>query len=239
MKKFCLWPRRERSNSGRRLGGGLLSLGGLVFGAIFLLASAVADLTIVAPPVSEFEVRAATAEDIRWARGGHAVIYMRHGATDPRFPDQVPVDLNDCSAQRPLSDAGRAQLREIAAGFAQLQLPHTPAHTSPFCRAVESARIVFGDQYEVDLELRYTAAMPEVEKAPAVARTRWHLSRPLETPGFNRLVVAHGPNIADLIDYLPPEGTLILFRPLGDSFEYVASIEPKHWAALLQELAAE
>ena len=43
------------------------------------------------------------------------------------------------------------------------------------------------------------------------------------------------------MDYMPPEGTMIIFRPLGEQagFEYLASIEPPHWPALLRELGLE
>ena len=96
-----------------------------------------------------------------------------------------------------------------------------------------------GEVVEIDPALRYTAAMPEAEKAPAVQRTRELISTTVAEPGVNRVVVAHGPNIAELMDYLPREATLVIFRPLGGGrFEYLASIEPRHWPALLHSVAA-
>ena len=57
---------------------------------------------------------------------------------------------------------------------------------------------------------------------------------------MNRVVVAHGPNLAELMDYLPPEGTLLIFRPLGlqanPSFEYLASVAPGQWSAWLKTM---
>ena len=92
----------------------------------------------------------------------------------------------------------------------------------------------------VDVLLRYTAAMPEAEKRPAIERTRHWLSLPVQEPGLNRVVVAHGPNLAELMNYLPPEGTLLIFRPLGldtrPSFEYLASVAPTQWDATLKAL---
>lgn len=191
----------------------------------------------------EFEMVPATPRHIAQLAEGGFVIYMRHGATDARFPDRIPVIIDDCASQRPLSDAGRAQLDEIAGRFAKLQLPHLEPISSPFCRAVESARRVFGDAIRIDTDLLYTAAMPEADKAPAVARTRYWLSAPLTEPDNNRVVVAHGPNIAEIMDYLPREGTMVIFRPLGteseQGFEYVASIEPDHWPILLEALGRE
>ena len=210
------------------------------------LSGGVSASDVVIPEQPDFEVIEATVAHVEALRRGGFVIYMRHGATDARIPDQIPVDLDDCASQRPLTDIGRAELDLVGRFFARLRVPVETVVSSPFCRAVESARRVFGDvveTIEVDVPLRYTAAMPEAEKAPAVQRTREWVSLPVATPGSNRVVVAHGPNIAEIMDYLPPEGTLIVFRPLGvehdPGFEYVASIEPSRWPLLLSELEAE
>ena len=141
----------------------------------------------------------------------------------------------------PLSEAGRALLKTIGRDFAKLQLPYTELIISPFCRVQESALLVFNRPGTIDPALRYTAAMPDAEKQPAVQRTRHWISLPVASAGHNRVVIAHGPNIAELMDHLPPEGGVLLFRPLGTQhpvgFEYLASIEPHHWPALLRQLA--
>lgn len=207
-----------------------------------LLAAILLVLSLFMPACARaFEAVAAGAEHIELLHQGGLVIYMRHGRTDARFPDKIPVELDNCASQRPLSDAGRQQLDQIGQYFATLQLPVQQVVSSPFCRAVESAQRVFGGHpVEVDVPLRYTAAMPDREKQPAVERTRYWISLPVETPGSNRVVVAHGPNVAEIMDYLPAEGTMILFRPLGEghnpAFEYIASISADHWPVLLQAL---
>ncbi|MDD2609505.1 MAG: histidine phosphatase family protein [Giesbergeria sp.] len=194
------------------------------------------------PPPSDFRVIKAQRQHVQLLRQGGLVLYMRHGPTNARIPDQIPVKLDDCASQRPLTDAGRAQLDKIAGFVRQLRIPYQQVVSSPFCRAQESARRVFNGPIQIDPNLRYTAAMPEAEKKPAVARTRYWLSEKISTPRSNRIVVAHGPNMAELIDYLPPEASLVLFRPLGNgatpSFEYLASIEPGHWPELLATLDA-
>lgn len=205
--------------------------------------TALAQQSVAAPPAVEFELTPAAPQHIAKLRDGGLVIYMRHGATDARIPDQIPVVIEDCASQRPLSDAGRAQLDAIGIHFAKLRLPHQAPISSPFCRAIESARRVFGEPIQIDTDLRYTASMPDAEKAPAVARTRYWISLPLAEPDTNRIVVAHGPNIAEIMDYLPREGTMVIFRPLGTEsapgFEYIASIEPEYWPLLLEALGIE
>lgn len=194
--------------------------------------------TVAIPPKAAFTPVLAGPQHVVLLREGGLVIYMRHGATDARYPDLIPVRLDDCGSQRPLTDAGRQQLDQIGRYFARLDVPFDQVISSPFCRAVESAQRVFQRPVNVDVALRYTAAMPEAEKAPAVERTRHWLSLPVEPGKTNRVVVAHGPNIAELMDYLPGEGTMILFRPLGPGrgFEYLASITPSHWPTLLKAL---
>lgn len=192
------------------------------------------------PKRSTFQVIAATAAHVQQLRQGGLVVYMRHGPSDAHRPDQLPLQLDNCDSQRPLSEAGRALLKTIGRDFAKLQLPYAELIISPFCRVQESAQLVFNRPGTIDPALRYTAAMPDAEKQPAVQRTRHWISLPVASAGHNRVVIAHGPNIAELMDHLPPEGGVLLFRPLGtqhpEGFEYLASIEPRHWPALLRQL---
>ena len=195
------------------------------------------------PARSSFQPTLPSAEHLRLLRQGGLVLYMRHGPSDARRPDQVPVQFNDCSTQRPLTDAGRKYLAQMARDVALLKIPYQGVISSPFCRVEESARRVFGEPVLVDAQLRYTAAMPAAEKRPAVERTRYWLSLPVVEKGLNRVVVAHGPNLAEIMDYLPPEGTVLFFRPLGldvvPSFEYLSSISPGQWDAALKALGLQ
>lgn len=192
------------------------------------------------PARSQFQVVAATAQHVDMLKQGGYVLYMRHGPSDARFPDQLPLQLDRCETQRPLSSQGRELLKQIGRHIAQLKLPYEAVISSPFCRVQQSADLVFGGPITVDPELRYTAAMPDAQKQPAVARTRYWISLPVQDPAKNRVVIAHGPNIAEIMDYLPPEGGIIIFRPLGtNGFEYVASIEPRQWPSLLKELGLQ
>ena len=192
------------------------------------------------PTRSAFKPTLPTPEHLHLLRQGGLVLYMRHGPSDARRPDQVPVQLNNCDSQRPLTEAGRQYLTQMARDVGLLKVPYHGVISSAFCRVEESARRVFGGPVMIDAALLYTAAMPELEKRPAVERTRYWLSLPVAEAGLNRVVVAHGPNLAEIMDYLPPEGTLLIFRPLGlqadPSFEYLASVAPGQWAELLKTL---
>ncbi len=171
---------------------------------------------------------------VKEVRQGGYVFYLRHGITDSSIPDEVPVDLSDCGTQRPLTAQGREQMALVGRTLVLLGWPVGELFCSPFCRAVESARAAFENQEPtVEPLLMYTAAMTSAEKAPVVARTRELIAQPLRTPGVNRVLVAHGPNLAEVMGYFPPEGSLVIFRPLDEGrFEYLATILPDQWASL-------
>jgi len=189
-------------------------------------------LTQAAP----FSPTPATASDLAAIREGGYVLFVRHGPTDSSQPDHVPIDLNDCSTQRPLSDQGREIMQQVADRFHQANIPFQEVYSSPLCRAYQTAAIMFGeDGYRIDQNLMYVAALTSQEKQPIIARTRELLSTPVAS-GSNRILVAHGPNMVEVMDYFPVEGTLVIIRPRtdGSAFDYVASIEPEHWSTLLE-----
>jgi len=188
--------------------------------------------TAKAEPFSPSPATQAQFEAIK--QGGY-VLFIRHGPTDSSQPDQVPVDLNDCTTQRPLSDTGREIMQRVGQYFHQSAIPFDKVYSSPLCRAYETSEILFGQGgYEVDPNLLYVAALTSDEKKPIVARTQELLSTPTAAD-TNRILVAHGPNMVEVMEYFPVEGTLVIIRPHADGsgFDYIASIEPDHWANLL------
>lgn len=170
-------------------------------------------------------------------RQGGYVLYMRHGPTDTSRPDLAPIDLNDCSKQRPLSELGKKLAAAIGNAVKKAGVPVGEVMASPMCRARGTAGLAFGeDTYKLDELLMYTSHLTKAEKVPRVARIRELVSTPV-TAGENRVLVAHAPNMFDLMGYFPKiEGTIVVFKPLGgDGFEYLGSIKPHDWLWLLYE----
>ncbi|MRR08993.1 histidine phosphatase family protein [bacterium] len=203
------------------------------FLSVFLLG-VLALLPAASAQPALFQEKAVDGALLRQVREGGYVLYLRHGSTDTSRPDRAPqVDLNDCATQRPLTAEGLALARRVGVFIRAARLPLGDIFASPLCRAKESAQAAFG-RYVVDNNLMYTGNMTDAEKAPVVAGTRKQLSTPVAA-GTNRVLVAHAPNLMDLMGYFPkPEGTLVIFRPLGDGrFEYLGSIRPEHWPDLL------
>jgi len=206
---------------------------------VFLLASmlslgpaSAADL----PVRPEFVEKPITPELFRQIRGGGFILYMRHGSTDNSRPDRVPsVDLDDCMTQRPLNDEGRAQMRLVGKALRDAKIPLGRVLVSPMCRTKESAQIVLGDRFEIVEPLMYSANMTSDEKRPRIEALKKLLVVP-PLKGTNTLMIAHAPNLDDLIGFfVRPEGTVVVFRQAGsDGYEYLASIHPEDWSRLLK-----
>src|SRR3954464_2544153 len=78
-------------------------------------------------------------------RQGGFVLYLRHASTGFGQNDEGMTDFANCASQRNLTDAGRAEARAIGAALRELRIPVGPVVASPFCRTMETARLVFGD----------------------------------------------------------------------------------------------
>lgn len=191
---------------------------------------------LVSPPKSAFIEKPITKELLSNLRKGGYILYMRHGNTDNSRPDRVPtVDLNDCNTQRPLSDAGRELMKQIGVSLRQAKLPFSEILVSPFCRAKESAQLSIGEKFEISEPLMYSVNMTSEEKKPRLEALKQIMLKPVRRGG-NRLLVAHAPNMDDLIGFfVKPEGTILVFRPGSpEGYEYLASIHPDDWANLLK-----
>lgn len=197
------------------------------------VAPAPAPSVTASSDLEDFPVRALQPKQLSALRQGGFVLYMRHGTTDSSRPDQADLNLNDCTTQRPLNDAGRQVARDVGRAIKRAQIPVSEVWSSPMCRTRETAQLAFGNDYKVDPLLMYTSHMTAAQKQPIVENTRRLLSTPV-APGSNRVLVAHAPNMADAMGYfVKPEGTVVVIRPLGQGkFEYVASIPPADWAKL-------
>lgn len=188
------------------------------------------------PEAARFSEIAAGADTLAQLRRGGFVLYMRHGRTDGTRPDRYPsVDLDDCSTQRPLAEDGVAMARQVGESIRRARIPLGEIRISPLCRARDTAAAGFPGMTPVlDHGLMYTANLTDEEKRPILAQTRRLLStRP--APGTNLLIIAHAPNLMDLMGYFPREGTVVVFRPLDEgNFEYVGSIPPPLWSGLVR-----
>lgn len=163
-------------------------------------------------------------------RGGY-VIYFRHTSTDFSRDDTRSKSDDDCDNQRPLTDRGRAEAREIGAAFRELKIPVERVLASPRCRTMETAMLAFG-KAEKSPEARAGPASPGSEDRYAPLRTV--LSAPVK-PGSNLVVASHGnPFYAVAGAPYLAEGEAAVIRPLGKDFEIVARVKHDAWRSLMK-----
>lgn len=159
-------------------------------------------------------------------RGGY-VIYIRHMSTDFGQNDEGMTSFEDCTKQRNLTDQGRAEARAIGAAITKLQIPIGEVLASPFCRTVETARLVFG-RATVSNAVRGGPADPD-----RYADLRKLLSTPVAR-GSNLAIASHGNPFRAVAGtpYLA-EGEAAVVEPRGkDGFRIVARITKDGWNAL-------
>lgn len=196
---------------------------GLVLAGVLALAGAGAGRAAGGP---------APGVDVAALRAGGFVIFLRHAATDPARADRDRAGLPDCEAQGILSEAGRADARAVGEGLRALGVPVGEVRSSPWCRALETARLAFG-RAAVDPDLANLHDAPdEAEKARRATALRALLARP-PAPGTNAVLVGHGFNLAAAARVPIAQGDAALFRPLGaEGFAFAGRVAPGEWAAL-------
>jgi broad specificity phosphatase PhoE len=170
-------------------------------------------------------------------RGGGYVIYFRHAATDQIPDDAVPVVLSDCATQRNLSAAGRAHSQAIGQAMERLGIPIGLVLSSPFCRALDTARLAFGRAAPEPAMENLETVRSEAEREARTQGLRRLLATPPER-ATNSVLVAHGVNISGAARVTIPEGGAAIFRPDGQGgFALVATVTPREWEELAAALA--
>jgi broad specificity phosphatase PhoE len=163
-------------------------------------------------------------------RGGGYILYFRHTSTDFGQNDERLTGYEDCARQRNLTDAGRAEARAIGANIRDLGIPIGDVLASPFCRTMETARLMFGR----------AAAAPTVRGGPAQpdsADRYAELRNLLATPvprGTNLVIASHGnPFRAVVAGQYLAEGEAAVIAPRGkDGFVVVARVPKDAWKDL-------
>jgi phosphohistidine phosphatase SixA len=165
-------------------------------------------------------------------RGGGYVMYMRHATTDRSKEDHLPIhDFADCNAQRNLSEPGRAEARAIGERLRELKIPVEQVLASPYCRTMETARLVFGTATSSPAVLGNV----ELPQDPAsYIELRQFLSTKPES-ATNLVLVGHVDAFYALMGVpIIEEAEIAVAEPLGASrFRVVARIAKEQWPALL------
>lgn len=161
-------------------------------------------------------------------RGGGYTLYFRHTATDFSQNDAAMTGYEDCAKQRNLTELGRTQARAIGASVRAMKLPIGEVLASPYCRTMETGRLIFG-RAEASTDARgnrgsggqmdYAGLVKVLSTAPRA--------------GTLRAIASHG-NPFRAIAGLPylAEGEAAVVKPLGNDFAIVARIRVDGWESL-------
>jgi len=148
-------------------------------------------------------------------QGGY-VIVLRHGATNRNQADTDPLNYDNLSKQRLLSDSGRELAKKVGESFKALHIPLGKVFTSKFNRAVETGRLVSGGDVTPTLDLTEGGlVVTPIENDRRAEALRRMAAVPPED-GKNTLLVTHKPNIMDAFGkdwFEVREGEASIFRP--------------------------
>jgi hypothetical protein len=162
-------------------------------------------------------------------RKGGYVVYFRHTSTDFSRDDARSKSDDDCDNQRPLTDQGRAEARQIGAAIRELKIPVGQVLASARCRTMETAMLAFG-KAEKSSEARSGPRATGDADRYAPLHTLFSTPR---ARGTNVVVAGHGnPFYATAGAPYLAEGEAAVIRPLGTDFEVVARVRHDAWREL-------
>ena len=182
-------------------------------------------------------------------QGGY-VIVLRHGATDPRQEDVYPLNYDDMTKQRQLSEQGRQVARQTGSAFCSLGIPIGRVFTSRLNRAVETGRLITGTDVVWKEELNDSGMGSAVAMTGSSATGNQRYAATLRelvatrpALGTNTLIVTHKTNIRDAFGNAWAnirEGESLIFNP--DGFDTnrmpLLHVEASEWIALAQSRQA-
>ncbi|MFO7528593.1 MAG: histidine phosphatase family protein [Marinobacter sp.] len=154
---------------------------------------------------------------------GRAVLILRH-ALAPGTGDPGNFDLNDCSTQRNLNEAGREQARAWKPFLAEHGIEEARVFTSQWCRSRDTA---------MEMDVGEVTEWPSLNSffqgrgdGPTQTRQTIALVNELE-PGLPVVMVSHQVNITRLAGIYPSSNEgVILALPLSGDPTVLAQVTP-------------
>lgn len=174
-------------------------------------------------------------------RGGGYNIYFRHAQTDWSQSDRIEEagDWTSCdgSKVRQLSAAGRDTARSVGEAIRALDIPVGRVLASPYCRAVDTARLMALGEVETTTDvMNLRSARYFGGREAVVERARRLLSTP-PADGTNTVIAAHGNVARAATPVYPGEAEGVVFRPDKDGFTFVGRLTPEQWRELARRMA--
>ncbi len=171
------------------------------------LALAALAISLIAAPGA-----AAGSEDA-WAalvKGSHVAL-VRHGNAPPGYGGDPPgFKIDDCATQRNMDERGRAQARALGEAFRQHGVRVDKILSSPWCRCLETARLMAVGPVENTLAVAASDRSPERLVVLKQIVSSWR------GPG-TLVLVTHALTVQALVGIMPSQAETVVLRPrLGD-----------------------
>ena len=146
-----------------------------------------------------------------WAalvKGGHVAL-IRHGNAPPGHGGAPPgFRLDDCKTQRNLDELGREQARALGEAFRSHGVRVDRVLSSPWCRCVETARLMAVGPVESSWAL-----VPDREPSTPVRLVELkEIVSAWRGPG-TLVLVTHALTVRPLVGFLPGQAEVVVLRP--------------------------
>jgi phosphohistidine phosphatase SixA len=154
-------------------------------------------------------VTAADNSQDAWAalvNGGHVAL-VRHGNAPPGYGGDPPgFKIDDCATQRNLDEKGRAQARALGEAFRQRGVRVDKILSSPWCRCLETARLMVLGPVDGTWAAAASDKSPERLAALRQMLANWR------GPG-TLVVVTHALTVQALVGIMPGQAETVVVRP--------------------------
>ena len=167
-------------------------------------------LVLAALAIGLLAAPVAAADDSQeaWAalvNGGHVAL-IRHGNAPPGYGDPPGFQIDDCTTQRNLDEKGRAQAGALGEAFRQHGVRADKILSSPWCRCLETARLMVLGPVEGTWAAAASDKSPERLAALRQILANWR------GPG-TLVVVTHALTVQALVGIMPGQAETVVVRP--------------------------
>ena len=140
------------------------------------------------------------------AKGGHVAL-VRHGNAPPGHGGDPPgFKIDDCATQRNMDERGRTQSRAVGEAFRQHGVRVDKVLSSPWCRCLETVRLMALGPVESTMAVAASDRSPERLAALKQMVSAWH------GPG-TLVVVTHALTMQGLVGIMPGQAETVVIRP--------------------------
>ena len=138
---------------------------------------------------------------------GEKLIFIRH-AYAPGGGDPNNFNLNDCSTQRNLNDAGREQAEQIGKFFRKNKIKIDKVLSSEWCRCKETAKIAFKNFSTNSFLNSFYSPKYEKNRNKQIKALKDYIKN--YQSNKNLILITHYVLISDVLNYAPSSGEIVI-----------------------------